>query len=87
MHATLNDFVKAGAICSLVKYHDHLGGRDADWIPTKAYAYREFRDAPSEVVESLVRMARASKLAADCQNALRPGERLCVDIIPGMGVE
>lgn len=83
MPTTLNDYVQAGAIASLCKYHDNIGGRDADWIPTAAFAYREFRSATPAVVESLVRMAKAAKLAADCQCSLQPGECLNVDIIPG----
>lgn len=85
MPANLNDFVQAGAIASLVNYHRNLGGRDADWIQVEVFAYREFRDATPSIVQALVRMAKASAVAAALQNCLKDGECLDQRVIPGVG--
>lgn len=84
MLATLNDYVKAKAITSIVKYHRHLGGRESDWVQATAFAYREFRNASPAVIEALVRMARAATIAAAVQTGLKAGECLQPDCIPGI---
>jgi hypothetical protein len=82
MSASLNDYVKAGAVSSLINYHANLGGRDSDWIQVEILAYREFRDATPDIVQRLVRMAKASAVAAALQNCLKKGECLATSIIP-----
>lgn len=83
MPATLNDFVKARAIGALVRYHEHLGGRESDWDQVYVYATQEFRDADQTIIAALCRMAKAAKIAASVQASLPAGECLDPGCIPG----
>jgi len=82
MLATLADFVNARAIGQLTRYFENRGGRDSDWEQVTHYAFREWPTAKPEIILALVRMAKAAKIAASVQAALKEGETLDPGIIP-----
>lgn len=83
MRATIDDYIRAKAIRALCTYFESTGGRDADWILVREYAYREWEGITPEILEQLIELAKQSRCAANLQSALRPGETLDRCNIPG----
>lgn len=82
MPSNLDDTVKAGALAALCFYHRKLGGCVHHWENVREFAYREFRDVASEVIEKLIVMAKESRIAGCALKSCDRDKPLCVSLIP-----
>lgn len=83
MRATIEDFVRAKGVRALCVYHDYLGGRDADWILVREFAFREWPDITPDLLEQLIALAKESRCAANVHSSLSRDERPRDCDIPG----
>lgn len=86
MYPTLVDLIRAGAIATLCKFHQKIGGKDDQWDKVREYTGREFREVDSAILDQLVEKAKQARCAADAFRVLDKKCTLDACEIPSMEI-